>query len=259
MKKFMTLAVIALGLSFSASAQRKCDIQTLVNAPTIDPVVTLNCGNNDSLSLDFYFINLGPDSLIQFDTLWFANPGADVGYVNGAILNSTVRAMDTISVVFKLGYPEIKKFNDPNDLQSEIAKADFASGTTYACLIGIDRVGSFNGEIEDTNDTNNYDAGLVKVDCTTGIKGLAKNNSTLKVFPNPANNQVSFTNDFAITTIANVRITDIAGRVVKTMDLGKQNAGAKTFNIDIADLNNGMYYLEVITENKRSINKFIKN
>ena len=99
---------------------------------------------------------------------------------------------------------------------------------------------------------------MLTIDCAVGIKDADLKRSTLTVYPNPASNQISFTNDFAASTTATVRITDVTGRTVKAIDLGKQNTGSRTFDIDINDLNNGMYYIELVTESNRSISKFTK-
>lgn len=267
MKKILTLAAAMVGLAFGANAQtRSCDLRVELVSPMMADENTpfpLNCNSTDSITEHYLIINDGPDMVLPEDTILLGSPlttGMSYFYAN---TGDTLKKDDTLNFVRKIAPTQIKWLSQPDadgNLQ-EVLRSALVSGTNYV-WINIAQLSGYAGpnpNSEDPDATNDNGQTVVTWNCTTGLNGLTKNNSALKVFPNPAYNQISFTNEFASATSASVRITDVSGRVVKTMDLGKQNAGAKTFNIDIAELNNGMYYIEVVTETTRSINKFIKN
>lgn len=254
MKKiYATIALIG-ALATSVFAQRQVDVEVFYS----DPVeITTIC--TDSFKVSYGFRNIGNDPIYAHDTFAFYSPRVDSGYIS-YIAGDTFLTNDTI---YK--FERYMKVSDIKRLVNEAGDAfvypPFANGV-YRFQVAFAQFGLGQGgdlDLEDTNGDNDGIYSNITISCPVGIKGLTKNNSTLKVFPNPAYNQVSFTNDFTAATTASVRITDIAGRIVKTMDLGKQNAGAMTYNIDVADLNNGMYYLELVTEDSRSISKFTKN
>jgi hypothetical protein len=257
MKKILTLAVAITGFTFGAQAQTIADLEvTLVSPLAEDSETPFNIPCKDSFDYEFIIVNIGPGTIGAGDTVLYFSTLSPEGQINYTAHNSMAVPMgDTvIHVKTKLAKASIQRLW-AEDGQS-VSYPPFANGNYIFPILT-------RGYLTDTTviktSAHGEAATLAKIDCTTGINGLAKNNSTLKVFPNPANNQISFTNDFNTATTASVRITDIAGRVVKSMDLGKQNAGAKTYNVDIADLNSGMYYIELVTEATRSISKFIKN
>lgn len=78
--------------------------------------------------------------------------------------------------------------------------------------------------------------------------------SDFKVYPIPSNKNVTVSN----TTQANINqilVSDINGRIVK--DIKFQNVSEA--NVDIADLNSGVYLMKVISEQGTVIRKIIKN
>jgi hypothetical protein len=268
MKKILTLTAIVAGFAFGANAQmRECDLRVELASPMMpneETPYTLNCNSTDSFTEQYFIINDGPDMVLPEDTILLGSPlttGYNYFYAN---TGDTLLMGDTLNFVRRIAATQIKWLTAPDEdnVLQEVLRSALVSGNNYVWINSIQLSGysAVNANSEDPDASNDNGQTIVKWNCSaTGINGLAKNNGTLKVFPNPANNQISFTNDFTTTTTASVRITDIAGRVVKSMDLGKQNAGAKTYNVDIADLNNGMYYIELVTEATRSISKFIKN
>jgi hypothetical protein len=259
MKRFYATLALVGALITGANAQRNIDLAAHIVLPSPSVLTDIHCAPTDSLTLSMFFVNNGPDALAVGDTLWLNWPGADVGFINGFILNTAIPFNDTVSINQKLGYLEVKKLNDTGTLD-EVAHADFQNSMVYYAVVGIERVGGFVSPVnDDTGTANTFAAAAVRISCTTGINDIKFSKTALSIFPNPASNQISFTNEFKATGTAVVKVTDIAGRTVKTINLGKQNAGTKTFNVDIAELNNGMYYIELTTDDTRSISKFTKN
>ena len=86
---------------------------------------------------------------------------------------------------------------------------------------------------------------------TTGIKE-AINNNAISLYPNPSNGKITInaTNNNAINT---VNIFDITGTLVFT----QVNLNKATANININHLNTGVYIVEVLSANNKSIVKLI--
>lgn len=84
----------------------------------------------------------------------------------------------------------------------------------------------------------------------TGTMTLTK--EKFEVYPNPANNEVTI-NGLEDLNVSSLEIVNMAGATVKTFN----NVNTPSFNMNIADLENGMYFIKVnhdITE----LVKFIK-
>ena len=77
------------------------------------------------------------------------------------------------------------------------------------------------------------------------------NDYKFTIFPNPVNSILNLQNLDNIV-IDKVSITDLTGKKVL-----EQNNGSKTINIE--NLQNGMYLLQIISDGKNSVSKFIKN
>lgn len=69
----------------------------------------------------------------------------------------------------------------------------------------------------------------------TGINNRIENNTTIRLFPNPANDKLNIHSD---TPISKVEIVNIHGQLVKT---------ANTKTVSISELPNGLYFVKVIS------------
>lgn len=78
--------------------------------------------------------------------------------------------------------------------------------------------------------------------------------SNYAVFPNPASNVVNVVSKSG-ASLSNVQLTDLNGRVVKTLNAGNV---AET-QINIADLNSGVYFLKVSSDLGVGTTKVVKN
>ncbi len=89
----------------------------------------------------------------------------------------------------------------------------------------------------------------VTVQVTTGTQGFETANA-VRMFPNPADEQVSLELNFEENGPVSVMVTDIAGRQVQTANLDK-NAGSQVFSLNTKALAAGVYMVQV-THNQRS-------
>lgn len=91
----------------------------------------------------------------------------------------------------------------------------------------------------------------------TGVANATKSQSAVKVFPNPAQDNIGV--DFNVTNEGRVRfeIVNQLGQVVKMEEKGKLAVGEYFMNFSTETLNNGVYYLNVVTNGNISTQTFI--
>lgn len=90
------------------------------------------------------------------------------------------------------------------------------------------------------------------VDRTLNTESFFKNN--LAVSPNPAKDIVNITNN-GNSILNNAIITDVNGRIVKNTNFN----GVSTAQINVNDLNTGVYFLKITTDQGVGTTKLIKN
>jgi hypothetical protein len=83
-----------------------------------------------------------------------------------------------------------------------------------------------------------------------GIAGNIRK-TDIRVYPNPATNQVSFSLPAAKNV--EIRIFDITGKMVAQV---KPAAGTSVVTVDISNLNAGMYFYNAVIDNKTATGKF---
>lgn len=246
---YVTLALLGL-LTTGAYAQRYCDIETVLVTPTEG--TTLPC--TGTFPIKYLFINHGPDAILASDTLVGLDPeiqNPETGsftYGGEAVAaGDTLIGYDTLTSLALTG----ALINDAGDA---FELAPFADGNYkyFAWFLGF----SDTTAVIDTVESNNLSVHGIIINCGTGIADAVNglDRTALFAYPNPANDKVSFKYSFKAGNAA-VRVTDIAGRVVMTQEFGKQTAGERTMTVDVSSLNNGMYYLELVTDDKRAITK----
>lgn len=89
-------------------------------------------------------------------------------------------------------------------------------------------------------------------DCYTvdisGVEDVAKN--TIKVYPNPAIDNVTVTSEIEMT---NIEVRDLSGKLIFTQTLNNTH-----FTLDIEKLSKGVYLVETTTVNGKAANRVVK-
>ena len=80
------------------------------------------------------------------------------------------------------------------------------------------------------------------------------------LYPNPAQNEATLVVSLLKTSVLNVAIYDITGKIVSSVFNGKLNEGENKIEINTSDFSNGMYYAKISTDSvvetiKMSISK----
>jgi hypothetical protein len=73
-------------------------------------------------------------------------------------------------------------------------------------------------------------------------------NNTVVIFPNPAQEQLTI-QLLATTTIKQIRLMDLLGRVLKTVNY---SSAKKEEVLDLREIANGNYLLQVVSSNNQS-------
>ena len=93
----------------------------------------------------------------------------------------------------------------------------------------------------------------------TGIASAEQSRESLKVYPNPATNQITFSVAGAKVEQANLIVTDALGKIVLEKNLSLQVSKQSNTTINISELNEGIYFYRLVGENLNKSGKFIKN
>lgn len=102
------------------------------------------------------------------------------------------------------------------------------------------------------NDADTLSVDDVVVNGTLGVNEVLDTN--FGVSPNPAKDIVTLTNT-GNNVVTSVSITDINGRTIKTIDANSNS----NVQINVSDLNAGIYFMDINTEAGKAVKKFIKN
>jgi hypothetical protein len=249
MKRIYTTAALIGTLVTGAFAQRHCDIRLVAAAPADN--TTINC--KDSFTLGYIFVNNGPDMVMTTDTM-FVIDGESAPNSQWTFAVTSNKAVGDTAIIYIGKSHKNMTQTLINAAGTAFVNAPFANGSYLYPIL-------FRGfkdtlAVKDTALGNNGATPKFNINCTTGIDELTGGfpKSSLNIYPNPAATEVRMKYTFANEN-ATVRITDIAGRVLLTKDYGKQSTGEKELSLDVSSLQNGIYYIELVSDNKRAINK----
>ena len=151
-------------------------------------------------------------------------------------------------------------------LGAEVLSSDLSDGASVTTLNGQDVTVSINAQGVFINDAQvtvadiQTDNGVVHVIDTVLIPSTSSTEdidsalSRINVYPNPANDVLNVELDGLSAEQSVFRIFDLTGRQVKTVQ--EQN---QLFQINISDLDSGIYYLDYRNQENSYQKKFIKN
>lgn len=188
-------------------------------------------------------VPMGANGLLAGFTACSVNPGGCAYIVDrpftwgGAGINNMI---DTLSI--------------PTSLKPEI-RAEFTTNTTNCVLQVFDpstgghQLDNYWNRTVSMADFFAQDIG--SNDCASLSTFTNQKVSTIKVYPNPTNDQIFISHN---TSDANIYLFDTQGKLLK------EHNGINSGNsISIGDLKNGVYYLKVITDFQSTIHKIIKS
>lgn len=100
-------------------------------------------------------------------------------------------------------------------------------------------------------------AGFDDSDFPMGIEeNSALKTNSFNVYPNPANDNVYVNFDLKSNANVNITITNMVGQTVKTITNNNMN-GSQNINIDVKDLNAGVYFVNLKVNNETKVQKLV--
>ena len=96
-----------------------------------------------------------------------------------------------------------------------------------------------------SNGGNNIYIDDINLDINSGINNLSDINTTIQVFPNPANENVNVTFTLAEEKKIQIAILNLLGQTVYSTNKTSYSTGEHSVSLDIKSLPNGMYFVAV--------------
>jgi hypothetical protein len=95
-------------------------------------------------------------------------------------------------------------------------------------------------------------------DLISEVEIIEKKEIVGEVYPNPTRDQATLTFEVADEESYQIFIYDLNGKKVLKISSGKLKSGRQVFNLDLEDLNGGMFYLKIASKTQNKILKIIK-
>lgn len=255
MKKIYSLALLMM-LAVGAFAQRDINLEVTLVSPTAS--TTISAGN--SFNILAVVKNLGPDSLRTTDsTLWFMSlSGQGLPFTFGSTtgvfwlrFNRSLKVNDTM------------QFNFPNRVLNYSQNVDSQRTMCFNALPTFD--GGGNDTVADNDLTNNTSCVTLtfKANFASNVDEIFVSEAGVSeavVYPNPANKFTNVHVNMAYNADVFVRVLDITGRTVLTTPAQFMEKGDHKIELDLQNLQSGMYIYQVqmgkdVASGKIMINK----
>lgn len=267
MKKFFTSVAVIAACAVGAFAQKNVDLGISVLAPQNNTAYPNLVDGQDSIPFFFEIVNNGTANVTVDDTLVLTYVGSFVGQntntryrINEPISNYTLASGQKDTLGFFLKQGDLFASSSTEDIRVKFPNN--AHDTLGVFIFGIDANGNLfiDEGIDEATGTisgNNISRVALTFGTPTSLKNVFANKAeALNVYPNPSNGNVNIKHALSTATEVSVKVTDIAGRVVFTQNYGKQAAGEQTFNMNLANLANGVYAIELTAGSQRATSKF---
>ena len=105
--------------------------------------------------------------------------------------------------------------------------------------------GMMNGKKKNCENKNN---------CTNSDQTNIK---SLDIYPNPSTNSTNVKFELIKQGNVEIQISDMAGAIVKNINIGSYNSGSNEVVVDLSGINSGNYYLSIISGKSRSTKQII--
>ena len=278
-KLFTTLAILGTSI-YASQAQKTIDLSIDFQTPTEGATYT-NVPVGSNFDFELMITNNGPDAITETDTLLIYVLGHAKGssgeyyYIDYPVAGSSIAAGEsgtiTLSIEngFNLGTTadgDVVDYYFPQNATHVANSPDIAEPFSYYTdIIGFDVDGTlFTDEGIETDVEGNTVWGGNNVKIISGVvfgdnsSILNYSNATnINVYPNPTKGSLNFSYDFEKASAVTANVYDVTGRMVATQDFGTQNAGTQVFTLNVANLPNGNYSLELNTQNNKGVSKFV--
>lgn len=208
----------------------------------------------------------GPDTTIALKpSHWYSQPGdydvwAAVNHFGMWDTMFTVITISNLTTTLDLGPDTTIAFNDSITLDAGAGFEQYLwkSGDTSQSItmmpsqIGIGATHIWV-EVVDTNGCVLQDT--IVINKTSGIFE-DESKSIFSIFPNPTNDKVIIRLDNPLKTDASIRIYTVEGKLMRMIEW---EAGGQSHELDLSDLPDGIYWIELVNDSIQHASKLIKN
>ncbi len=168
---------------------------------------------------------------------------ADLGQIITLPLPDGIDVNETDLYLFMVGH-----YGSPTDAIFE-RQGDIGWSYIQGAVAGPDELSSF------------FDrkAPIVRLRVGAGDVSVGEETITehFAVYPNPAVDAVNVSLSLNASENTVINVLDLTGKVVKTINLGEVN-GSKTVAVSLEEMNSGVYFIELVNQNGRQVEKFVK-
>lgn len=239
MKKIYSLALLMV-LSVSAFAQREINFEVTLASPTSSQVIN----SSTQFTMDAVIKNLGPDALLATDsTTWFMTLSGSglpitIGGNTGVIWNRWGNALnvnDTFHITFTGLQLTYNQAVDSNRTFCFNAIPNFDGG-------GVDTIA------DNALGNNSGCASMLFEASTTNVNQITATIggvNSASIYPNPAQGNTTVNVNMANTADVYVKVLDVVGRTVLTTEKTHLTKGEHKINVDLSNLQPGLYIYQV--------------
>jgi hypothetical protein len=240
---YLLLLLLTVGL-VDAQAQRMIDLMTTMNKPAANTPVAIGV----DFPVEVIYTNKGPAKINAGDTLKYLYTGH--GLQSGQYY---FRVITTA-----------KNVNDTIQFKANFSFSTATNGNLNFCFAAIIDSGAAIGADPDT--TNNSSCKNIVISGGTWpasipeVKEVADKigAEVLTFSPNPATGMITLNYTAGTTSELKARVIDITGREVLATSFGKTHVGQTGFRMDVSNLTQGIYFVELSQDNYRSKGKLMK-
>tara|TARA_B100000809_G_C15120256_1_gene524014 strand:- start:92 stop:2716 length:2625 start_codon:yes stop_codon:yes gene_type:complete len=209
-------------------------------------IVTLTINDSNSNCFDYYIDTItvtGVSNPLQCNSGFIMYPDKVTGDIT--IVNSSTGT--------NLTY--LWNFGDGNTSTLQTPSHTYATaGPFYLCLTVDDGLGCVDMYCDSIGvngvvfKAGGFTINIIGTPIITGLDNHLELNSDINIYPNPASNQLTIDTELKIN---NIKITNISGKIIKTIttDLNIVN---------VANLSDGIYFIQLITDERTITKKFVK-
>ncbi|RYD58728.1 MAG: T9SS type A sorting domain-containing protein [Sphingobacteriales bacterium] len=253
MKRIYLLLLLCIGVAGSVSAQqRKADLQVTLQTPTASTVLQPG-GTFDALMV---VKNLGPDSVKVSDSIFY------YWTLQGKIVSFAQSGGGSANLFWRWGRKLMS--GDTMHIRVSGIKPNYTSQADSQrawCGVAYPFRKTAADSIKDYTMTNNNGCATFTWKANpTGIDDASitfGNTNTAEVFPNPAQNAVSFGLNMQYTGDVTIRIMDMTGRVILTENRKNLETGKHNIPFNTEHLANGLYLYNVQMGNQATAGKLM--
>lgn len=150
-----------------------------------------------------------------------------------------------------------------NWLSTNITEGSIAPGNQQEIEVSCDanglETGTYHGLISLlSNDPDQPEIGIpvnFTVTINTGIESTARENTFVRVYPNPATDLLNLEINSALPDLVNITISNVSGKVIFNSGHNPLTKGINNISIPVSELPKGMYFLRI---NSPAIEKTLK-